>query len=140
MVSVHMNCHALCLGQKLNEQNRGVLLPSILVSCKELTQLYIAALNCLNCLALYDPSILPSSANQCILGNVYLRSDLPGKLFSTSLAMSLTSKPPTADLSRPVNQGTSAVTACSESRLPCNACSHLSYISSYHVTPALTEP
>jgi len=25
---------------------------------------------------LYDPGTLPSSANQCILGNVYLRSNL----------------------------------------------------------------
>jgi len=29
---------------------------------------------------LYDPGILPSSANQCILGNVYLRSNLPRAL------------------------------------------------------------
>jgi len=28
---------------------------------------------------LYDPGTLPSSANQCILGNVYLRSNLSRK-------------------------------------------------------------
>ncbi len=31
----------------------------------------------------YDPGTLPSSANQCILGNVYLRSNLSRKWFQT---------------------------------------------------------
>ncbi len=38
----------------------------------------------------YDPGTLPSSANQCILGNVYLRSNLSREL-NLSLAPELQS-------------------------------------------------
>ena len=50
-------------------------------ACQCIVQPNTALLGCILCLTqyLYDPGILPGSTDRCILGNVYLRSDLPIK-------------------------------------------------------------
>ena len=54
-------------------------------ACQCIARPNIALLDCMLCLTqyLYDPGILPGSADWCILGKVYLRSNLPINVYQS---------------------------------------------------------